>query len=256
MQRITALALGLVASVALVGLGAWARGNPRAAVAAEDTSAPLARIAIHYAPASDLQVLGIWRQLFAVLPARVEVEVDVAVAADYARFMAALREGDVPNRGRFRPVIGAPLAAWPRELAPDRAGLYVASLDARTVAVGDIRLGLALLGRTALSLDDSSVQAARFDGVAERLAARGFRVVRVPVLVREGGTGFISYTDALFDREVDGTRTVYLPTYALSALDGAAQKLYESEGFVVHPIDAAALRAGSLGALVDVLARG
>ena len=246
MQRITALALGLVASVALVGLGAWARGNPRAhtQVVAEDPSGSLARVAIHYAPAADARMLGIWRQLFAVLPARVEVDVEVAAATDYARFMAALREGDVPNRARFHPVIAAQADA--RRVAPD--GTDVASLDARTIAVGDVHLALALLGKAAAP-DDATAKALRFDLAAERLAAKGFRVVRVPALAH------VSYTSALFDRDRDGTRLVYLPTYGLPVLDDAAQKLYESEGFVVHAIDVVALD-GSFGALVDVIARG
>ena len=243
--------------------------------------------------------------------------------------MAALREGDVPNRGRFHPVVvGAPLTGTrdrdvaivdpdgrPAILAPwgiaisggdvvatprwlfadaklvaknrgaDRGAIahalnrrfgqellllghavgdvprqpiatYLAPLDDRTIAVGDVHLGLALLGQAARSVDDG--EAARFDRVAEMLAAKGFRVVRTPALVREGGGAFATYTSVLFDRERDGTRVVYLPTYGLQALDEAAQRLYESEGFVVHAIDVVRLdaSAGSLGGLVDVRARG
>ena len=58
--------------------------------------------------------------------------------------------------------------------------MYAVPLDDQTVAVGDVRAGVALLGASRLLLDDVAVQARRFDHAAELLAARGFRIVRVP----------------------------------------------------------------------------
>jgi hypothetical protein len=217
--------------MALAGLAACSHA-PRAS----EPNAPLTRIAIHDAP----RAAEVWRELFSVLPASVDVEVEVAAAPDFARFMADLREDNVPNRGRFHPVIGAPAH-------PARPATATATLDAHTIAVDDLRVGAAL-NHTPLLVE----QAARFDRVAERLAAKGFRVIRMPALERASGR--VTYTDALFDRERDGTRVVYLPTYSLPVLDDAARKLYESEGFVVHPIDVSASEA--LDALVNVLARG
>jgi N-dimethylarginine dimethylaminohydrolase len=130
-------------------------------------------------------------------------------------------------------------------------------LDAHTVAVGDVHAGVALLGDdNKLELDDIELQARRFDHAAELLAARGFRVVRMPVLVLAGAGSFVTYTNALFDRRED-QRIVYLPTYEQPALDAAAQKIYEAEGFEVHPIDVSTIYRlnGSLGCLVNVLAR-
>ena len=362
MKTLAAIALGLVASVLL------ARHHHRdVRLVAEDPSAPLSRIAIHYAPNADRVALGVWKQLFAVLPASVEVEVEVGQIDDFARLVREL--GDTPHLGRLHPVVvGAPITTWSRDryaalddgsiLAPprvesaDRAGdarspaaislalynqqprvagfafeggdlaatphfvfadanlaarnrarggdvdrasieqelhhrlsqeliwlgdargdvpehhimMYMMPLDDTTVAVGDVRAGVALLGREpagdSLDLDDVDVQAKRFDRAAELLAQHGFHVVRVPALVLDGGGSFVTYTNALFDRTAPpsggATRIVYLPTYALPALDHAAEQFYEQQGFEVHPIDVSPIYQlnGSLGCLVNVLARG
>lgn len=361
MRRIAiGIAAGLIASAVLIQLVGLARSSPRvhARLVAEDSSAPLARVAIHYAPAMDRVALGVWKQLFAVLPAHVEVEVEVTAARDFDRLLAALRAAGTPHLDRFHAVIvGAPITTWSRDryaalvdddgggaiLAPprietpfvNRAGdarspfaisqavyhrdphvadiafeggdlaatprwlfadvnlaarnvgrgradratierelhrrfgqqlvwlgdevgdvprhhimMYMVPLDDHTIAVGDVRAGAALLAHepagAALAIDDVA-----------RQAARGFDVVRVPVVVRAGGGAFVTYTNALFDRRADGTRVVYLPTYALPALDDAAAAFYRARGFEVHPIDVAPIYGlnGSLGCLVNVLAR-
>jgi hypothetical protein len=139
--------------------------------------------------------------------------------------------------------------------------MYMVPLDDATVAVGDIRAGLALLAHepagAELDLDDAELQARRFDRAAELIAARGFHVVRFPALVLDGGGAFVTYTNALFDRRGE-TRIVYLPTYGLPMLDRAAAQLYAAQGFEVHPIDVSSIYRldGSLGCLVNVLARG
>ena len=357
------IALGVIASVAIMWCIGVVRGTPRAAtrLVAEDASAPLARIAIHYAPASDRVALPVWDQLFRALPASVEVE--VAAAADFDRLVGKLRAAGVGHLDRLHPVIvgtaittwsrdryaalvddrgrgsilapprvetqfasragdarspyaisqalyhrdpvvaniafeGGDLAATPRWIfadanlvarnvgrgAADRASIaaelhrrfaqqlvwlgdalgdvprhhvmmYAVPLDDHTVAVGDVRAGVALVGE-ALALDDLAVQAPRFDREAEILAARGFAVVRVPALVLAGGGSFVTYTNALFDRQ-GGHRIVYLPTYALPALDQAARRFYEALGFEVRPVDVSSIYRlnGSLGCLVNVLAR-
>src|SRR4029079_8159819 len=131
--------------------------------------------------------------------------------------------------------------------------MYAVPLDDQTVAVGDVRAGMALAGDTTLPLDDVALQAPSLDRAAALLAARGFKVVRVPALVLSGGGSFVTYTNAVFDRRADGKRVVYLPTYALPALDDAAQKFYEAQGFEVHPIDVSPIYRlnGSLGCLVN-----
>ena len=365
------IAAGIVASLLLVHVAGLARGRTgtRTRLVAEDGSAPLRRIAIHYAPAADKVALGVWKQLFAVLPAQVEVEVEVKDAAAYDRFLGEMRDAGTPALERFHPVIvGAPITTWSRDryaalvddrgagsiLAPprveapfaSRAGdmhspvaisralyghdpltadiafeggdlaatprflfadvnlaarnagrggagrpaieaelhrrfgqqliwlgdavgevprhhimMYMVPLDDTTVAVGDVRAGVALLAHepagASLALDDVEVEARRFDRAAALVAAHGFHVVRVPALVLAGAGSYVTYTNALFDRKPDGTRVVYLPTYALPALDRTARSFYEGLGFEVHPIDVSPIYRlnGSLGCLVNVLAR-
>jgi hypothetical protein len=363
---------GLVATLlVLSGLAAHGDGGPRVAptrLVAEDASAPLARVAIHYAPAADEVALGVWLELFAALPARVIVDVEVAEAAHFERFVARLRAAGVDDLDRFRQVVvGVPITTWARDryaslvdedgrgsiLAPpflgasfagrtgdarspfaisqalhgsaprvaryafeggdfaatprwlfvdanlaernrargraDRASLtrelerdfgqelvwlgdavgevprhhimmYMVPLDDRTVAVGDQRAALARLSpeaREELELDpDSELHARRFDRAAELLAARGFHIVRFPALVMRGSRSYVTYTNALFDRDGD-RRVVYLPTYALPELDDEAARLYASLGYDVRRIDVSPIYRlnGSLGCLVNVLAR-
>jgi hypothetical protein len=367
-RALLGVAGGVVTSLAILWVLGLARGGTtaRTRLVAEDASAPLRRIAIHYAPAADRVALPVWTQLFAVLPASVEVEVEVAAAPDFDRLAGKLTAAGVGHLERLHPVVvGAAITTWSRDryaaevddrgegsiLAPprretsfasragdgrspyaisqalyhrdpriadilfeggdlaatprwmfadanlvarnvgrgaaDRASIeaelhrrfgqdlvwlgdavgdvprhhimmYTVPLDDRTVAVGDVRAGVALLGDSRLELDDADIQAPRFDRAAVQLAARGFQVVRVPALVLAGGGSFATYTNALFDRRADGKRVVYLPTYALPALDAAAGRFYEAQGFEVRPIDVSSIYRlnGSLGCLVNVLARG
>jgi hypothetical protein len=133
--------------------------------------------------------------------------------------------------------------------------MYMVPIDDHTVVVGDVRAGVKLLDRP-LALDDIDVQAARFDRVAALLTARGYRVLRAPVLVLAGAGAYVTYTNALFDRRGD-TPIVYMPTYALPALDNAGAAFWRAQGFEVHPIDLSTLYelGGSLGCLVNVLER-
>ena len=137
--------------------------------------------------------------------------------------------------------------------------MYMVPLDDRTVLVGDARLGRRLAGAAFEALDpepDFELHAARFDRAAAQLAARGFRVVRAPVVVRAGAGSYGTFTNALFDRDARGPG-VYLPTYDVPALDRAAAALYESLGVRVVPIDVSTVYrlSGSLGCLVNVMAR-
>jgi hypothetical protein len=362
------IAAGLVASSLIIGVASVARGHRAVStrLVAEDASAPLRRIAIHYAPYADPVALGVWRQLFRALPAGVDIEVEVGAVEDFERLLRLLRESHTPNLERLHPiVVGSQITTWSRDryaslvgddgsgsiLAPprieapfhSRAGdfespyaishglyhrepaiadivfeggdlaatpnlvfvdanlparnlghatsdraeiehelghhlgqqlvwlgdevgdvprhhimMYMMPLDDHVVAVGDVREGVRLLGGTPLPLDDVDVEARRFDHAAQLLTARGFRVVRVPALVLEGAGSYVTYTNALFDRRPDGTRVVYLPTYALPSLDAAGTKFWRDQGYTVVPIDVSPIYQlnGSLGCLVNVLARG
>ncbi len=364
------IAAGLVASAVIVAVGGLARGNvrPTTRLVAEDASAPLSRIAIHYAPGNDRVALPVWHELFATLPASIQVDVEVAVAADFDRLVARLRSARTPNLDRLhKVVVGAPITTWSRDryaalvddeghgsiLAPPRvdtvfqkragdasspaaisravygrdpaissivfeggdlaatprwvfadanlAGrnvgrtandrqsieaelhrrlgqdivwlgdsvgdvprhhimMYMMPIDDQTIAVGDVRAGVKLLSTEPeaadLALADTEAEAQRFDRAAVQLAARGFRVIRVPAVVLAGAGSYVTYTNALFDRRGD-QRIVYLPTYALPALDAAGTAFWEAQGFEVHPIDVSTIYQlnGSLGCLVNVLQR-
>jgi hypothetical protein len=364
-RLLASIAGGLVVGAVILHVAAGFRDPPRAStrLVAEDASAPLRRIAIHYAPSFDKRVLPVWHELFAVLPASVDVDVEVAGRADFDRFMMVMH--DAPHLERFHPVIvGAPITTWSRDryaalvdgdgngaiLAPprietpfqQRAGdasspaaiartqyqreprvanfvfeggdiaatpryafvdvnlahrnlgrtesadresierelrgrlaqdivwlgdafgdvprhhimMYMVPLDDTTIAVGDVRAGVALLGNSSLALADVDAEAARFDRAAALLVAHGFAVYRVPVVVLAGSGSYVTYTNALFDRRGD-QRIVYLPTYELPALDAAGAAFWRARGFEVHPIDVHRVYTlnGSLGCLVNVLER-
>ena len=361
MRAATGILAGVISSALILRLCA-PTGHVSDKLVAEDASAPLSRIAIHYAPSADQVALTTWRQLFAVLPPSVEVDVEVARAADFDRFTKLIAADG--HLERFHPVVvGTTITTWSRDryaalisnsghgsiLAPPRlesptparAGdarspyaisqalyhrdpkvadivfeggdlaatpslvfadvnlvarnvghgdadratieheihsrmaqhlvflgdalgdvprhhimMYMMPIDDHTVAVGDIREGVRLLGDTPLPLDDIEVEAARFDRAAAALAKQGFRVLRVPVLVRAGAGSYVTYTNALFDRR-GAQRIIYMPTYNLPALDEAGRTFWEAQGFEVHPIDVSAIYHlnGSLGCLVNVLAR-
>jgi hypothetical protein len=135
--------------------------------------------------------------------------------------------------------------------------MYMVPIDDHRVLVGDIGLGQRLTPPDFEVDQDLELHRRRFDHVAELLAARGFEVTRIPVVVLPGAGSYVTYTNALFDRDAAGP-IVYLPTYRLPALDDAATEAYRKLGYRVIPIDVSTIYTlnGSLGCLVNVMARG
>jgi N-dimethylarginine dimethylaminohydrolase len=133
--------------------------------------------------------------------------------------------------------------------------MYMVPLDDHRALVGDPRLGRELAPTVAADADVER-HAARFDRVARELVDRGFTVTRVPVVVLPGAGSYVTYTNAVFDRDASGP-VVYLPTYRVPVLDERATKTYESLGYRVVPIDVSTIYKlnGSLGCLVNVMAR-
>jgi hypothetical protein len=366
--------IGLVAGVAvsaaitLLASAALHRPETRDRLVPEDASGHLRRIAIHYVPSMDGHALPTWRALFRTLPGDVDVEVAVAVQADFAHFTAELARAGVDHLERFHAVVtGHALTTWSRDrmsafegedghgvgvLSPPRiatatgarAGdwdapfaiaqavyhspprvadyvfeggdfaasqhlvfadanligrnlgrgdasrdhlaeavartfggdrliwlgdaqgdvpvhhimMYAVPLDDRTALVGDVRAGLQLAGDAVAHDPDVELHAARFDRVASLLEQSGIAVVRIPVVVLPGAGSYVTYTNALFDRDAAGRRVVYLPTYRLPALDDRATALYQALGYRVVPVDVASIYTlnGSLGCLVNVMERG
>ncbi len=133
--------------------------------------------------------------------------------------------------------------------------MYTVPLDDTHVLVGDVRSGLRI-GASVEHDPDTELAAARFDRVAELLAAKGFSVTRIPVVVLPGSGSYITYTNAVFDRDAAG-KVVYLPTYGQPALDAEATRVYAQLGYRVVPIDVSTIYTlnGSLGCLVNVMSR-
>ncbi|MBA2544767.1 MAG: agmatine deiminase family protein [Deltaproteobacteria bacterium] len=344
---------GAITSMIVVMVLGMRATDPTHRLVPEDASGQLRRIAIHYVPAMDHRILPVWKQLFAILPADVDVVVVVQRAEDFDRFTRQFA-------GRqFKPVVlGHSLTTWSRDrlaaldndavLAPPRVSvgsgpragdwevpfaiardiydakpavselvfeggdlaastsyvfadvnligrnlgrgdasraylerslqrtfsqdviwlgnnpgdvpehhimMYTVPLDDRRMLVGDVRLGKRL-APDAVADPAFEQHAARFDRVAIELISRGFTVARVPVVVLPGAGSYVTYTNALFDRDAAGP-VVYLPTYRMRTLDRAAADLYTELGYRVVPIDVSTMFTlnGSLGCLVNVLAR-
>jgi hypothetical protein len=144
----------------------------------------------------------------------------------------------------------------PGEVPEHHIMMYMVPLDEHRVLVGDPRLGRELAPQ--VEADGAFADhVARFDHVASLLTARGFDVVRIPVVVLPGAGSYVTYTNALFDRDAHGP-VVYLPTYGIPELDERAIDLYQSLGYRVDEIDVSTIYRmnGSLGCLVNVMARG
>jgi hypothetical protein len=129
-----------------------------------------------------------------------------------------------------------------------------------------------LVGATKEAASHCRSLAAVFDRLAEDLRREGYSVVRVPFLAgareapREavdgerpedgGGPGYptLTYNNVLLEEG-----RVYLARYGLEALDSAARRVFEEQGFEARPVDGLAVSAmygGSLRCNVKVLARG
>ena len=153
--------------------------------------------------------------------------------------------------------------------APDHhVGMYLMPVGHRTVLVGDPRLAEEALARSpneAASVaaflpggpDFTAATATRFEAVAERCRAAGYRVVRIPTAPGCDGRTYITYVNAILD-EREGRRTVYMPKYTFAeGLNRAATTAWESLGYEVKPVecDGCARNYGTLHCLVNVMQR-
>ncbi len=117
--------------------------------------------------------------------------------------------------------------------------MYMVPLDDNSALVGDVRSGMALNhGAGAVPADpDVELMAARFDRVAALLSAHGMKVTRIPVVVLPGAGSYVTYTNALFDRQERPTRSSTCPPTRAPALDDAAAHVYQQLGYEVIPVD-------------------
>jgi hypothetical protein len=153
--------------------------------------------------------------------------------------------------------------------APDHhVGMYLMPVGGRTVMVGDPKLGEEALAR---SPDETAAVAAflpggpdftadavaRFEAVAERCRAAGYRVVRIPTVPGKDGRTYLTYVNAILDVR-DGRRTVYMPSYIFAKdVNDAAAAVWAGLGYEVKPVecDACARNFGTLHCLVNVIQR-
>jgi hypothetical protein len=105
--------------------------------------------------------------------------------------------------------------------------------------------------------DFSVTRQKMLDDIAAVLAGNGLKVSRMPYVDCLNGDFIITYNNVL-QNEVDGRHIVYMPTYRIPALDMAAQKMWESFGCVVQPIDVAPISHlnGAIRCLANVIDRG
>lgn len=126
-------------------------------------------------------------------------------------------------------------------------------------------------GRTGEMMAWSWKIAAQLDGVARALAARGYRVERIPLLfggpdVNPDGDDeramkatypMLTYNNVLVEDGAGG-KVVYLPRYGWRAIDDAADEAWQALGYRTRPIDGltvSAMYGGALRCAVKVLAR-
>lgn len=127
----TGLAVGVVASLAVLHFVSAGGDRPAATLVPEDAGGELRRIGIHYAPRMDSRALSVWRQLIPALPDRVRVDVAVDKPAHFVRLVAALADAGIDAGDRLQPVIvDRPITTWSRDrmaaLATDDGGAILA----------------------------------------------------------------------------------------------------------------------------------
>lgn len=117
-------------------------------------------------------------------------------------------------------------------------------LDDRTVAVADPQLGMELV--KGLPAMEDVVQAtlsknlgARYATSARWLEQLGYRVVRLPALAGRGLiTPYYTYNNVLIEQYAQVKR-VYMPTYGVDVLDGAAADVFRGFGFEIREMPSA-----------------
>lgn len=145
--------------------------------------------------------------------------------------------------------------------------MYLAPVDDRTLLLGDMNLGLSLLGygppgdcaadeNEPLTIDASTWVPEQLDEIAARMSRLGFHVGRLPTLVDPEGSWMVTYTNVLMEQR-DGHRRVLMPTYDFPALDDYAAKTYADLGFEVSRIDVSSLyeNGGAIRCIVNVSKR-
>lgn len=138
------------------------------------------------------------------------------------------------------------------------ADMYLTVLDGNTLGLADLTLGLRLLAgkkseklswkRTSgwrtrlpsgLTVDFTAPESpivVGLEAVRRQLESLGYQVIRFPALVNAGEEWMVSYTNVLMEKN-GSEKLVYLPRYAIPALDKAARELWVAQGFKVKDVN-------------------
>ena len=157
--------------------------------------------------------------------------------------------------------------------APDHhAGMFMASIGAKTMLVGDPSLARELIAADMAKSDHATTNEFMnlpggpdftaptqhlFDAVAAQCAAAGYKIIRIPVVPARDGRTYLTYVNVLLDQR-GGQRLVYLPFYrGVEHLNAAARAVWASLGYEIRPVDCttAYRHFGCLHCLVNVLSR-
>lgn len=184
--------------------------------------------------------------------------------ADSETVFVAPRVGDRNGREGLAEALAAALrrrVVLLDRAPPYHAGMYMMPAGERRVVVGDPSLARGLLSPAGdpnpVGTDFSPELQARFDAVAKRCEAEGYRVVRMPVLPGRDGRTWLTPLNVLIDGRPGG-RVVHLPVYRTApALNEAAARIWAGLGYEVRPVDCTETFPlfGSLRCLVNVLRR-
>jgi hypothetical protein len=139
--------------------------------------------------------------------------------------------------------------------------MYVTPLGNNAVVVGDPFLGRKICdglpdGGGSVAIDRDDTKYASFVRVRESLEKAGLRVVRVPLVLTQLDRVYVTYNNSILETRT-GEKRIYMPVYGVQALDDAARKVYEAEGWKVLPVPVGKVyrQTGSLRCLVGVIRR-
>lgn len=140
-------------------------------------------------------------------------------------------------------------------------GMYLTPLGDGAVAVADPDLGRMILSadlaRYDVELEGDDARYAAFRNVIRVVEQQGLRVVRVPMVLTGTPRVYVTYNNALLEKN-RGSKRILMPVYGIPALDRAARDVFEKEGWSVHPVRVAKVfrHTGSLRCLVGIIRRG
>ncbi len=186
-----------------------------------------------------------------------------------ANFLARNQPSNANDRSRILSLIEAefkrnvvPIGDHISDVPNHHIGMFLTPLGNNTLAVGDPDLGLRLWQdnnniKSAIDVLSDEESLVPFRNVARILEEKGFRVIRIPLLLTSQPQAYVSYNNAIVEYTSNSKR-IFMPTYGIPPLDKAAGGYFESEGWRVIPVRVKKVyrHTGSLRCLVGIIRRG